>query len=101
MEVAMISDILYDARKDIEDYQAEGVFPRQYEGLREEIGVVKELMEALQIRLDCPMSFHPELAPYEDRFRAVIRQVDLAAVRAWKAALLEWFASYAANGSGG
>ena len=97
----MISDILYDARKEIEEYQADGAFYWRYESLREEIGVVKELMEALQMRLDCVISILPESASHEDRFRAAMRQVNLAAVRAWKEALLEWRAYHAADGSGG
>ena len=97
----MISDVLFDARKEIEDYQADGAFSRHYEDLREEIEVVKELMEALQMRLDCVISILPESASHEDRFRAAMRQVNLAPVRAWKEALLEWCASHAAGGSGG
>jgi hypothetical protein len=92
-EVAMISDVLHEARQAIEEYQANDTFSRCYEGLREEIGVVKELMEALQLYLDFPMSSRPESAPYAARFRAAIRQVNLSEVRAWKKDFLEWYAS--------
>lgn len=48
----MISDVLFEAHCDIEEYERE--IPTAYSGLRDELAAVKAVIKATQLFLDAP-----------------------------------------------
>ncbi len=78
----MISDVLFDAVREIEEYQRS--LPGCYDFLRDEIGKVTVVMDSLRAYLDMPPS-EGGCARYEaarNRLRDVIARIDVGGVLA-------------------
>ncbi len=76
----MISDVLSDAKSQIEDYQRS--MPKCYAGMEDEIAVVTTVMDSLRMYLDCP-----DEAMVEDLLSA-IRTIDLSELKKARSSLL-------------
>ena len=78
----MISDTLHDALSAIEDHQKS--MPKCYDGLREEIGKVKAVMDALRAYLDCPPSDgrYPKYDAAMIRLRTAVAGIDVSGLTA-------------------
>ena len=53
----MLSDVLFEARQDIEFYQE--AYPDLYDQYREELEVIKNLMDMLRMKIDSPLGGLP------------------------------------------
>lgn len=71
-----LSDVMFEAIKDIEGYQTNGY----YEGLERELEVVKTVMLSLQVSLDLPPA--PPYEPHIARLQESLRKLDISGLEA-------------------
>ena len=86
----MISDTLFDAVAEIEEYQRG--MPKAYADLAAEIGVVKTVMDSLRIVLDAAPSQSDVFEKLVVELRASIREMDVSRLVAARNRLLAWVA---------
>ena len=84
----MISDTLFDAVDEIEQYQRE--MPDAYADLAAEISVVKTVMDGLRMVLDAAPSQAVEFEKLVEELRGSIRDLDVSRLVAARERLLAW-----------
>jgi hypothetical protein len=83
-EVMAISDVLFDAGRQIDKCLAQPLYQKMYASATEEIAKVRSLMDALRLYFDVFGASDPELSPIDEaKLDAVLKSiasVDISAV---------------------